>query len=432
MPPKPFGLPAGTYNVTVFEGRTTDDNQSGKIWSGDSELAESNTGNFAGGSGTVEVVVSSGQAVWYKHLEDNTGGVSGMIIRQTASSGGAKQLVVISKVLSSAEMLSFEFRNRPDSNLNKDSVVLTVAGEVVTPTITDTETGALVVYTPPESWVPGITIPFEIVAQDTNGNDAIRSGGGEAILPTAIMPFRTPLVGPSGGDGVWGVRYLWDVGLMATGRTALEFLQTSDDPAFVGRTFDTTAPVADHGEGFFMEGLPYPDEVLADEDAFWTGDDFVISYKGTLNITEAGAYTFGVHTDDGFGLRIFGAEFVSENGVARIDSVQTNAYAYPSASGDTNSRAVAQFDAPGHYPIEFWWYERGGGDRGELYFAKGVFALDEDTEIGDAMAGQWELVGGSHLVAGPQPPFEIVRATLGGDEAVFDFITLKPSGNHQL
>ena len=102
------GLPAGTYNVTVFEGRTTDDNQSGKIWSGDSEPAESNTGNFAGGSGTVEVVVSSGQSVWYKHLEDNTGGVSGMIIRQTASSGGAKQLVV-HEALETTSMLDSYF-----------------------------------------------------------------------------------------------------------------------------------------------------------------------------------------------------------------------------------------------------------------------------------------------------------------------------------
>ena len=425
------GLPAGTYNVTVFEGRTTDGDQVAKIWAGDNEPAEPNTDNFAGVSSTVEVDVSAGQALWYKHLEDNTGGVSGMIIRQTAGSG-AKQLVLISKVLSSPEMLSFEFRNTPDSVLDKDSVILTVGGEVVTPTITDTETGTLVVYTPSEAWAPGSILPFEIEAKDTDGSDAIRSGEGEAILPTSIMPFQTPLVGPSGGDGVWGVRYLWGVGLMATGSTALEFIQVSDDPAFGGRIFDTTAPVADHGGGLFPDGLPYPEEVEADEDGLWTGDDFVVSYKGTLNITEAGAYTFGVHTDDGFGLRIFGAEFVSENGVARIDSVQTNTYAYPSASGDTNSRAVAQFDEPGQYPIEFWWYERGGGQSGELYFAKGSFALDEDTEIGEALAGQWELVGGSHLVAGPQPPFEIVSMVIGNDESVFDFITPDPNGNHQL
>ena len=78
------GLPAGSYKVTVFEGRTTDDNQVAKIWTGE-EPEEENTGNFAQGSATVEVNVGAGEPLWYMHLEDNTGGVSGLIIRQTSS-----------------------------------------------------------------------------------------------------------------------------------------------------------------------------------------------------------------------------------------------------------------------------------------------------------------------------------------------------------
>jgi hypothetical protein len=80
------GLSAGLYNVTVFEGRTTDGNQVAKIWVGE-EPEEENTGNFAQGSATVEVNVIAGEPLWYKHLEDNTGGVSGMIIRKTAEPG---------------------------------------------------------------------------------------------------------------------------------------------------------------------------------------------------------------------------------------------------------------------------------------------------------------------------------------------------------
>ena len=80
------GLPAGVYNVTVFEGRTTDGNQVAKIWTGE-EPEEENTGNFAQGSATVEVNVIAGEPVWYMHLEDNTGGVSGMIIRKTSEPG---------------------------------------------------------------------------------------------------------------------------------------------------------------------------------------------------------------------------------------------------------------------------------------------------------------------------------------------------------
>lgn len=74
------GLPAGVYSVTLFEGRTTDANQVAKLWVGEEPAAE-NTGSFANGSVTLEVTVVDGEPLWYKHLEDNSGGISGMIIR---------------------------------------------------------------------------------------------------------------------------------------------------------------------------------------------------------------------------------------------------------------------------------------------------------------------------------------------------------------
>ena len=74
------GLPAGTYNVTVFEGRQTDASQFAKVWSGE-EPAAQNTGDFAKGSATVTVTVAAGEPLWYMHLEDGSGGVSGMIIQ---------------------------------------------------------------------------------------------------------------------------------------------------------------------------------------------------------------------------------------------------------------------------------------------------------------------------------------------------------------
>ena len=77
------GLAAGTYNVTVFEGRTTDASQFAKIWTGE-EPATENTGDFAKGSATVTVTVGAGESLWYMHLEDGSGGVSGMMIRQAS------------------------------------------------------------------------------------------------------------------------------------------------------------------------------------------------------------------------------------------------------------------------------------------------------------------------------------------------------------
>ena len=96
-------LNPGKYNVTVFEGRTTDGNgQHGKIWvddiTGKKEPTEQNTGDFAGthdedGSRvpdpqgnpkTVTVDVSAGDYLYYAHMEDNSGGISGLIIRSVA------------------------------------------------------------------------------------------------------------------------------------------------------------------------------------------------------------------------------------------------------------------------------------------------------------------------------------------------------------
>jgi hypothetical protein len=53
------GLAAGTYNVTVFEGRTTDASQFAKIWTGEEPAAE-NTGDFAKGSATGTGTVGAG------------------------------------------------------------------------------------------------------------------------------------------------------------------------------------------------------------------------------------------------------------------------------------------------------------------------------------------------------------------------------------
>lgn len=79
------GLPAGTYHVTVFAGRADDTDQYGKIWTGASEPGAQNTGNFAAGSSTVTVTVPSDGILYYRHLEDGTGGISGMIIRRDAN-----------------------------------------------------------------------------------------------------------------------------------------------------------------------------------------------------------------------------------------------------------------------------------------------------------------------------------------------------------
>ncbi len=99
-------LDPGKYNVTLFTGRTSDANgQYGKVWvesdeNGQGEPDEENTGNFTGFDPeegiefpegipvTLSVEIAADDYLWYAHMEDNSGGISGMIIRQTESGGG--------------------------------------------------------------------------------------------------------------------------------------------------------------------------------------------------------------------------------------------------------------------------------------------------------------------------------------------------------
>jgi hypothetical protein len=93
-------LNPGYYNVTVFEGRTNDAGRFGKVWvddiNGTNEPAAQNTGNYSGMNAngvavplgqprTVTVNIKVGEYLWFAEMEDNSGGISGMIIRSVAS-----------------------------------------------------------------------------------------------------------------------------------------------------------------------------------------------------------------------------------------------------------------------------------------------------------------------------------------------------------
>ena len=104
-----------------------------------------------------------------------------------------------------------------------------------------------------------------------------------------------------------------------------------------------------------------------------------------LQVREEGDYTFGMHSDDGFGLRIRGGTALSVSGNGQLDPADREAVVHPANTADSNTRAVYHLKA-GVFRIEFFWWERGGGEFGEIYVAKGVFPNDADTAT-------WKLVG---------------------------------------
>ena len=96
-------LDPGDYNVTLFTGRPSDANgQYAKLWVekdplGKGEPDEENTGNFTGFDPeegieepegipvTIPVSIAADEFLWYAHMEDNSGGISGIIIRSLGS-----------------------------------------------------------------------------------------------------------------------------------------------------------------------------------------------------------------------------------------------------------------------------------------------------------------------------------------------------------
>ncbi|MBI4659294.1 MAG: hypothetical protein HY735_10675 [Verrucomicrobia bacterium] len=83
----------------MFEGRTSDSNgRFGKIWvddiNGKKDPAAQNTGNYSGVNldvggvptpvgqpRTITMDIKAGEYLWFAEMEDNSGGISGMIIR---------------------------------------------------------------------------------------------------------------------------------------------------------------------------------------------------------------------------------------------------------------------------------------------------------------------------------------------------------------
>src|SRR5262249_46246510 len=101
-------------------------------------------------------------------------------------------------------------------------------------------------------------------------------------------------------------------------------------------------------------------------------DDFVIHAIATITIPAAGAWTFGVNSDDGFGLT--------------IGSFSMSA---PSPRGPTDSIQNFTFPAAGDFPLDLVYYEGGGGSEVELFAVQGTattwnssFKLVGDTANG--------------------------------------------------
>jgi len=102
-------------------------------------------------------------------------------------------------------------------------------------------------------------------------------------------------------------------------------------------------------------------------------DDFVVEATATITIPLAGDYTFGVNSDDGFGL-----------------TVGTNTVSFAGLRGASDTVGTFTFLAPGDYPLRLVYLERGGGAGLELFAARGAFGAWDSGNfrlVGDTAGG---------------------------------------------
>jgi len=160
--------------------------------------------------------------------------------------------------------------------------------------------------------------------------------------------------------------------------TALQVLST---PGMQSWSHSETVPFIDFlnsgGAGHYTaDQTDYPGFLGGDQ------NNFVIEATGFVDIPTAGAWTFGVNSDDGFSLEL-------DNGT---DSFYME---FPGLRGAQDTLATFNITAPGVYDIRLVQFEGGGGSSGELFAAQGAyggFDVNEFRLVGDTANGGLAVV----------------------------------------
>ncbi|MDB6135606.1 MAG: hypothetical protein JWM59_3849 [Verrucomicrobiales bacterium] len=202
------------------------------------------------------------------------------------------------------------------------------------------------------------------------------------IALATVLPAAGTIPGPGGGAGTWGVREVSGITIAGNIVDAVNQLKSNAGTSVIGQLpkLDVGDPQTNGQGGPALAGAVTP--FLSNTD----GDDNNLATiaKGKISVTQAGTYTFQVHSDDGFALRVVGQQFESVNGAGYMDPVDKSTMTFNVGTGDSNTRGVINL-AAGEYDLEFVHFEGGGGAYYEVTSAQGA--------ITDANGAQWTAVG---------------------------------------
>ncbi len=256
----------------------------------------------------------------------------------------------------------------------------------------------------------GVTIATEFRYPEQRANFSY--GLAQSIIVTPLVTNRHPvrLQVPSSGalgntwftndfnDAAWqagtnGVGYETTVpgfavrNFKAVGGLLIDNLAKSETlittPSQQAAVYSETAPVINYvntGDGAHFSGDRTFPGLTINADV----EDFVTEAIATITIPAAGAWSFGVNSDDGFRLTI---------------GAFTSFYDPPRGPGDTIQ--TFNFPAAGDYSLRLVFYERGGGSEVELFDAQGTigtyttaFRLVGDVANGGLQVRSVPVAGG--------------------------------------
>ena len=160
--------------------------------------------------------------------------------------------------------------------------------------------------------------------------------------------------------------------------------QVIDNPTYQTSVVEEIAPVIHYFGSDSSSNFPNP-SVFPGHAPGANVDDFVLEVTGQIFIPAAGRYTFGVRSDDGFGVDITRGLFAHR-------------FSFPGPRGAADTLSDAFYPESGLYDVRLVFYERAGGSSLEFFAASNrytSFNAEAFRLVGDTANGGLQVVGQS-------------------------------------
>jgi hypothetical protein len=312
------------------------------------------------------------------------------------------------------------------SIVDQTTVKLSLDGMPVTASVSKAGSITSISHTPASPFAPGSSHLAVVDARDKAGTNLVSELSFN--LPAPMFPL-SGLGGPTSTAGNWGLRQVWDAGRVDAIVSAVDVALKANQAGFAGKVYDIKVPFINFGlstnpgtGGLFLE-----DQAMPAEPQGLSVSDFVIVARASVSFPRSGDWTIGVHSDDGFALRVIGHPFDSVSGNGVRDDNFPEYMGYLTETPDSNTRGILKDLAAGTHEIELIAFQRVASSFIEIYAAEGAFVEDIDTD-------QWKLIGGPEGLQILAPPIklEILQLTTTGNQVSIEFLSPNPDGQHQL